>query len=98
MNERLQKNAMQIDGAASEIALIFIAFLASDEDRLERFCALSGMTEADLRSGLTEPVMQGFLLDYALSDESLLLAFAADHGLKPEAVVRARQKLPGFSG
>jgi Protein of unknown function (DUF3572) len=98
MNERLQKNAMQINGNASDIALKFIGFLVSDEERLERFCALSGMGEAELKSGLTDPVMQGFVLDYALSDESLLLAFAADHGLKPEAVVRARQQLPGFSG
>lgn len=97
MNERLQRNSRQNNAAPGDIALKFIGFMVSDEDRLQRFCTLSGMGETELKFGLTDPVMQGFLLDYALSDESLLLTFAADHGLKPESVVRARQQLPGFS-
>jgi hypothetical protein len=98
MNERLQKNSSNSMAAAGDIALKFIGFLVSDEDRLTRFCSATGMGESDLKRGLADPTMQGFLLDYALSDESLLLAFAADHDLKPESVVRARQHLPGFSG
>jgi hypothetical protein len=97
MNERLQKNFSQSRASSSDIALKFIGFLVGDEDRLQRFCALTGMGQAELQSGLTDATMQGFLLDYALSDESLLLAFAADNGLKPEAIVRARHALPGFS-
>jgi Protein of unknown function (DUF3572) len=79
------------------MALKFIGFLVGDDERLQHFCGLTGMGHDELKQGLTDPVMQGFLLDYALSDESLLLAFASDNGFQPEAVVRARHKLPGFS-
>jgi hypothetical protein len=79
------------------IALNFMAFLARDEERLSRFCALSGFREQGLKSRANDPNFHGFLLDYALSDESLLLAFAADSNLKPERVVAARRALPGFA-
>lgn len=74
-----------------------MAYLASDQEKLERFCALSGMGADDLKARLLEPAFQGFLLDFLLQDESELLAFAADHKLKPETILRARAKLPGFS-
>jgi hypothetical protein len=98
MREKTTQNLSQTGAAASDIALKFISFLVGDEERLDRFCALTGMGQSELKAGLTDQTMQGFLLDYALSDESLLLAFAADNSLKPEAVVRARHALPGFSG
>jgi hypothetical protein len=97
-NTRLQKNSTKISPVADDIALKFISFLVSDDERLNRFCALTGMGEPELKMGLSDATVQSFILDYALSDESLLLAFAADHGLRPEDVVRARQHLPGFSG
>ena len=90
------KTAAQGDGA-TVIALKLIAFLASDADRLERFCALSGLLEQDIKGSLQDPDFLGFVFDYVLQDESLLLAFAADEGLRPETVVAARRKLPGFS-
>ena len=60
MNERLKQKSMQVSGIESDIALKFIAFLVSDEERLQHFCALSGMGEPDLTAGLTDTVMQGF--------------------------------------
>jgi hypothetical protein len=81
----------------SDIALKYMVFIASNEDRLATFCNLSGLGEADLKQRLPEPEFQGFLLDTLLQNESELLAFAAEHGLKPESIMRARAKLPGFS-
>ena len=81
----------------SDIPLKYMAYLASDQEKLERFCNLSGMGADDLKSRLLEPAFQGFLLDFLLQDESELLAFAAEQGLKPETILRARAKLPGFN-
>lgn len=83
---------------AGEIALKLLSFLAGDADQLGRFMALSGLSPQDVRQNLQEPQFQAGLLDFALSDESLLLAFAANEGLDPGSVMRARSRLPGFSG
>jgi hypothetical protein len=82
---------------ASSIPLQFIAYLASDEDRLQNFCGSTGFGQSDLLDNLQDPAFQGFLLDFALADESLLLAFCADKGLPPETVVKLRRALPGYS-
>ena len=74
-----------------------LVFVASDPDQLGRFMALSGLSPQDLRANLQDPVFQAGVLDFALSDESLLLAFAANEGIDPHAVLRARARLPGFS-
>ncbi len=73
----------------------FIGFIASDETRLERFLALSGIGLDDLKNGAATPDFQGFVLDYALQDEKLILDFCAATGLKPELVQTARYTLPG---
>jgi Protein of unknown function (DUF3572) len=82
---------------ASDIALNLINFIASDEVRLERFLALSGMTLGDLKSGAASPEFHGFLLDYALQDEILVKDFAIQGNLKPETLQLARLALPGAS-
>jgi hypothetical protein len=83
--------------AATDIALKYIIFLASDEERISAFCLNTGMGENDLKSRLTDPAFQAFLLDTLLQNETELVAFAAENGLKPESVMIARSKLPGFS-
>ena len=80
---------------ASSIALQFIGFLVSDEERLERFSALSGMGLGDLKDGAENAVFQGFLLDYAMQDEALILSFAENHNISPEQLASARRALPG---
>lgn len=87
----------QESGDESSIALNFITYLADDEDRLSRFCALSGLGIGELKREVGNPEFQGFLLDYALQDESLLLAFAAQFNIKPERIAAARRRLPGYS-
>jgi hypothetical protein len=80
-----------------DIALKYISYLASDNDRLATFCNQSGLGVDDLRDRLTDPAFQGFILDMLLQDESDLLAFTAEHHLRPEAIMLARSKLPGFA-
>lgn len=81
---------------AIAIALNFIAFLAQDEDRLNRFCALTGSGPSDLRRSLDSPDFLAMALDYALQDESLLTAFAGDQKINPLEIAASRRHLPGF--
>jgi hypothetical protein len=81
--------------AAEALALRALAFLAEDPERLGRFLALSGLGPGELRSRAGDPALLGGVLDHLLSDEPLLLAFAAAQELRPEAVARMRRQLPG---
>lgn len=81
--------------AAETIALQILGFLASDTDRIGRFMALTGLSPETLRARAAEPDFLSGVMDYLLADQSLLLAFAESAGLSPEAVVAARQRLPG---
>jgi hypothetical protein len=81
----------------SAIPLQFMTYLASDEDRLQAFCNTTGFGQNDLVSNLQDPAFQGFLLDFALADESMLLAFCAHQGFLPETVMKVRRALPGFA-
>ncbi len=77
------------------IALQLLSYIAGNSEILARFMNLTGVDPSTLRGRLEEPTFQLAMLDFAMGDESLLLAFAADHGLKPEDVVRAHQRLQG---
>lgn len=79
--------------AAEHIAIAALGYLAADPEHLERFLSLSGLDPADLRRAAASPGFFAGVLDFILEDESLLLAFAADHGINPAAIVRARSHL-----
>lgn len=92
---RLKTSQNTQDGG--DIALKYVSYLASDGDKLVAFCGQSGLGIEDLRDRLTDPAFQGFLLDMLLQDETELVAFAAENNLRPEAIMLARSKLPGFA-
>lgn len=81
---------------AETLALQAVAFLASDDQRIERFVTTSGLDPASLKRGINDSTMLAGVLDYILGDETLLLDFAAFADIDPEAPVRARRALPGF--
>jgi hypothetical protein len=80
---------------AEIIGLKVLGFLAAEPERLQRFMDLSGLDVGAIRSRAGEPAFLGALLDHVLADQSLLLIFAEEHGLKPERIVQLRRKLPG---
>jgi hypothetical protein len=82
---------------AEIIALNALGFLASDPERLQRFMDLAGLSVETIRANAADISFLGGLLDYILSDQTLLLIFAEEHGLKPERIVQIRRKLPGAS-
>ena len=79
--------------AAELVAIAALGYLAADPHHLERFLSLSGLDPSELRASATNPGFLAGVLDFLLEDESLLLAFAADQGLQPERIVRARARL-----
>jgi Protein of unknown function (DUF3572) len=97
MENGVRPKTSHITQKSNDIALLYVAYLASNDEKLGQFCNLSGIGQTELRERLLHPSFQAFLLDFLLQDESELLAFAAEHNLKPESVMLARSKLPGFS-
>ena len=83
--------------AGRSLAVSGLAFIAADSDRLSRFLNLTGLGPHNLRTAAADPAFLDSVLDYLVGDEALLLAFAADAGLKPEAVARAHAALRGPS-
>ena len=88
----LRKDGLSKDEAAT-LALQGLTFLAGDMTRLGRFLSLTGFSPADLKASIGTQRLQTAVLEYLLSDESLLLVFAADTGAKPESVEPARALL-----
>jgi hypothetical protein len=80
---------------AEFIAFRFVAFLSQDEQMFGQFLNESGMNVHDIKGRLQDHAFLGFLLDYALCDESRLLAFATNCDIDPAHVGAARRALPG---
>lgn len=80
---------------AEVLALQVLGFLAADPERLQRFMDLSGLDVPAIRASAADPAFLAGLLDHLLSDESLLLIFAEEHGLRPERIQALRRNLPG---
>jgi hypothetical protein len=78
---------------AETIALSALAFLADDPPRLGRFLALTGLGPAELKEKAHAPRILAAVLTYLLQDESLLLVFAASHGIAPEHIAPAQTLL-----
>ncbi len=91
-----QTGPIGAEGAAI-IALNFIRYLANDDDRLSRFCTLTGLTPGDLKDSIGSADFQAMALDYALQNEELLLEFSALEKLNPQDIVATRRQLPGFA-
>ncbi|MEQ1669573.1 MAG: DUF3572 domain-containing protein [Hyphomicrobium sp.] len=85
---------MTVEGAEA-LALQGLTFLAGDAERLNRFLTLTGIDPADLGGWEGNHAIQGAVLDHLLSDESLLLVFAAEAGVPPETIWPCQQLLAG---
>lgn len=82
-------------GEAETIAIGALGFLAAESDRVGAFLSAAGAAPDDLRARAADPAFLGFVLDHLLGDEAAVLAFAAETGMPPENVMRARRVLPG---
>ena len=80
---------------AQTLALQALAWLAQESDRFDPFLAQSGTDLSELRARAGEPELLASVMDYLLSDEAMVLAFAGETGIDPSLVLRARASLPG---
>ena len=95
MRDSLKSRQSASVDSAQSLAVSALAFIAADSDRLNRFLGLTGLGPDNLRTAAADPAFLGSVLDYLVADEALLVEFAADAGLKPEAVARAYAVLCG---
>ena len=95
MRDSLKSRQSASADSARSLAVSALAFIASDSDRLNRFLGLTGLGPDNLRTAAADPAFLGSVLDYLVADEALLVEFAADAGVKPEAVARAHAALCG---
>lgn len=82
-------------GAALELAILALGFIASERDELSRFLALTGIDHASIRTAAEEPGFLGGVLAYIAGNERTLLAFAAHADIAPEEIEKARIALAG---
>ncbi len=78
---------------AENVALGAFLFLTSDEERLSRFLAVSGLRPETIRSAASSPGFFAGILDYVVSDEPLLIALAKELNAKPEHIMEAHWTL-----
>jgi len=80
---------------AETLGLEALTWIAGQPELAGAFLGASGGTSGDLRDRAGDPEFLGFVLDFLLADETALLAFCADAGMKPDRPMRARAALPG---
>ena len=95
MRDSLKSRQSTSVNSAQALAVSALAFIAADSDRLSRFLGLTGLGPDNLRTAAADPAFLSSVLDYLVGDEELLVAFASEAALKPEAVARAQAVLCG---
>jgi Protein of unknown function (DUF3572) len=93
MRDSLKSKQSSNPDSARSLAVGALAFIAADAERLSRFLDITGLGPHNLRTAAADPAFLSSVLDYLVADESLLVRFAADAGLKPEAIARAHGAL-----
>ena len=91
----MRKAANHSRESAEALAIQALNFLATEPARLSRFLALSGLDPAAIRAAAGEAGFLAGVLSHLGEDETLLTQFAADAGVTPAEVDRARRLLAG---
>lgn len=94
VNRRINGTPARVEDAQA-IAVEALAFLATDDERLGRFLALTGLSPDTIRAAAASPGFLVAVLDHLAEDESMLVAFSANAGRDPAAVAKARAVLAG---
>ena len=80
---------------AERVALDALVWLSADEDMMANFLLATGIEPPALAAMAGAPEVLAAVLDFVMSRDPWVLAFARSAGLPPEAVLVARQGLPG---
>ena len=80
---------------AETVGLAALAATLTDDRRAERFLALTGLSPDGIRARIGERTLLAACLTFLEAHEPDLVAVAAAIGVKPEALVAAREELEG---
>lgn len=94
---RTNNNILANDNDAGAIALSAIAWILADDDRAQRFLALTGLSPETLRAQIMDPALQGAALAFLEGHEPDLIACAQAQGCDPAALTAAARTL-GVAG
>ncbi len=78
---------------AEQLALTALGHIAADPDLLGRFLADTGIGPETLRQAASEPGFLAAVTGHLMANDAVMLAFAANHGVTPEDIVRAHAAL-----
>jgi hypothetical protein len=87
------KNKRLTRDSAEALAIDALSFLAAEPGLLAQFAAATGHTPATIRAEASSPQFLAGVLDFLMSDESLLLVFASHQSIAPSEIMAARQAL-----
>lgn len=80
---------------AEALAIAALGWIASDPEIAGGFLGYSGASPDALRARATDPHFLGFVLDYLMLDDEMVIGFSRSAARPPEDVLRARAGLPG---
>lgn len=93
MKSRLTNLRKLNEDDAERLAIEALSFIASDETRLSQFLQVTGFTLEAIRAEASSQNFLAGILDFLLSDDSLLLVFACHNGIDPSLVTKAKDVL-----
>jgi len=80
---------------AERVGIQVLGWLAGHDDLLTRFLGMTGIAADDMRIRAQEPEFLGFVLDFLLTDDAMVMAFCDDANMATEQPMQARGALPG---
>jgi hypothetical protein len=89
----MENTSSYSSNAASDIAVRALTFVTEDENRLSRFLDITGWTPATLSSPNTQSAILVSVLEYLMSEEDILLTFAANSRIEPGDIAKAHSAL-----
>ncbi|KFI30360.1 hypothetical protein CDV50_12705 [Haematobacter massiliensis] len=81
--------------SAETLAIAALGWLAADEERWQRYLVATGASAESVAQSAREPELLASVMDFLLTEDQLVLGFAAEADVRPEAILRARRLLPG---
>lgn len=93
MDPFARKRSRLTHADAEKLAIDALSFIAAEPGLLAQFAAVTGHTPATMRAEIASPEFLAGILDFLMSDESLLLVFASHQGIAPPEIMAARQAL-----
>jgi len=75
------------------LALAALTWVLGDDDRAQRYLALTGIDPNSLRAGIGDPAILVSALDFLANHEPDLVRAAEALAITPEEIIAARQEL-----